>query len=72
MATISRVIHRVSTDVVSPRQKEFLHEAARFDTACLVVIAFRCRSGAMPEQAGRNANVGRVVDRNARYGAIPK
>jgi hypothetical protein len=46
-------------DVVSPRQKAFLHEAARFDTSRLVVIAFRCRSCAMTKQAGRNANVGR-------------
>ena len=59
-------------DVVTPRQKGFLHKAARFDTARLIVIAFRCRSCAMTEQAGRNANVARVVDRKARDGAIPK
>ena len=59
-------------DVVTPRQKGFLHKAARFDTARLVVIAFCCRSGAMTEQTGRNADVGRVVNRNARDSAIPK
>ena len=59
-------------DDVTPLQERFLHEAARFDTARSVVIAFRCRSCAMTEQTGRNANVTRVVDRKARDGAIPK
>jgi hypothetical protein len=40
-----------------------LHDAARLDAARLVVIAFRSRSGAMTEQAGGNADVGRIVDR---------
>ena len=40
-----------------------LHEAARFDAARLVVIAFCSRSGEMIEQTGGNANVGRVVNR---------
>ena len=31
-------------DVVSPRQKGFLHKAARFDPARLVVVAFCSRS----------------------------
>ena len=49
-----------------------LHDAARLDTARLVVIAFCSRSGAMTEQAGGNANVGRVFDRDARRSAISK
>jgi hypothetical protein len=44
-----------------------LHEAARFDTARLVVIAFCRRSGAMTKQAGRGANVSRVVSRAQAY-----
>src|SRR5882757_7687650 len=44
-----------------------LHEAARFDTPRLVVIAFCSRSSAMTEQAGGNANVGRVVNRAQAY-----
>ena len=43
-------------DAVPPRQKGFLHEPARFDTARLVVIAFCCRSCAMTEQVGRVVN----------------
>src|SRR5437868_2822474 len=38
-------------------QKIVLHKAACFDTACLVVIALCCRSVAMTEQTGGNANV---------------
>ena len=49
-----------------------LHEAARFDTVRLVIIAFGRRAGAMTEQTGGNANVGRVVDRDARRSAISK
>src|SRR5580704_910349 len=49
-----------------------LHEAARFDAARLVVIALCCRSVAMTEQTGGNANVGRIVDRDARRSAISK
>jgi hypothetical protein len=50
-------------NVVRRRQKGFLHEGARFDTARLIVMAFGCRSGATTEQTGRDANVSRVVDR---------
>src|SRR5271166_6224684 len=37
-------------DVVTPQQEGFLHEAARFDTARLIIIAFCCRSSAMTQQ----------------------
>ena len=57
---------------ITSRQKEFLHETARFDTARLVVIAFCCRSGAMTEQTGRDPDMRRVVDRDAGRDAIPK
>ena len=49
-----------------------LHEAARFDAARLVVIAFGGRRAAMTEQACGDANMCRVVDRNAGGSAIPK
>jgi hypothetical protein len=58
--------------VMPERQKMVLHEAARFDPARLVVIAFDRRSGAMTEQTGGNTNVGRVVDRDACGSAISK
>ena len=56
-----------ASTVTPERQKIVLHEAARFETARLVVIALCCRSVAMTEQTGGNANVGRVVNRAQAY-----
>jgi len=49
--------------VVTPRQKGFLQKTTRFDTACLVVIPFGCRPGAMTKQMRRDANVCWVMAR---------
>jgi hypothetical protein len=57
---------------IPPCQKGFLHEAARFDTARLVVITFSRRSAAMTKQSRGDANMCRVVDRDARRGGIPE
>ena len=46
-------------------QKGFLHAAVRFDTARLVVITFGGRQVAMAEQAGGDANVFWIIDRDA-------
>lgn len=59
-------------EVVTPRQQGFLHEPARFDTARLVIVAFRRRSGAMTEHAGGDPDMRWVVDRDAGGCAIPK
>ena len=50
---------------ITTRQKRVLHAAARFDTACLVVIEFGRRLVAMAEQAGGDANVFWIIDRDA-------
>src|SRR5215831_9001582 len=49
-----------------------LHQAAGFDAARLVVVAFGRRSSAMTEQAGSDADMCRILDRNASGGAITK
>jgi hypothetical protein len=57
---------------VPESQKIVLHKAARFDPARLVVIALGRRAGAVAEQSRGNADVGRIVDRDARHSAISK
>jgi hypothetical protein len=64
-ASRDRIRGIVGTENVAtpPRQKELLHEAARFDTARLVVTAFRRRSSAMTKQAGSDPNVRQVINK---------
>ena len=50
---------------ITTHQQGSLHSAACFDTARLVVITFGGRQVAMAEQAGGDANVFWIIDRDA-------
>ena len=49
-----------------------LHQTTRLDTAGMIVVALRGRSRAMAKEAGGDADMVRIVDRNAGCGTIPE
>jgi len=49
-----------------------LHQATRLDTAGMIVVALRGRSRAMTKEAGGDADMVGIVDRNAGCGTIPE
>ena len=73
LAALAAGIDRLGgEDLATPGQQGFLHQTAGFETARLVVMAFRGRAAAMAEQLRGDADMGWVVDRDAGGGAIAK
>lgn len=59
-------------DCVAKRENMFLHQTTGLDAAGMVVVALGSRSRAMTEQTAGDADVVRIVDRNAGSGTIPE
>src|SRR3954447_24475033 len=63
---------RACSNPVAKRENMLLHQTTRLDTAGMIVVALRGRSCAMAKEAGGDADVVGIVDRNAGSGAIPE